>query len=340
MIKIFIIGIGGRTGSMFAYELENAGDITGVGMDREIGLIAEKKIVIQKNGIIAGPLRTKTINAKDFADSAKKELPDFVMLCTKNPVGGAVMSYYRQLAGIEKMPGLILAQNGLSAIEDARVALRSALGQEAGGVNIIRASLINGIDLKINNDGTSTISYKTPIKIAFGFLDGTGKDDSLSDVFKVAGFRAQKFSGRKVPEMENSKLFTNLIGMASAVNGLPVSVGLRDKKIFKEEVAILKEYVLAARAGGLGFVADFLGYPVKLLAQTMLLPVSLLLPFRGAFESIVAKGRNRPKDLSEIDYYNGEVVKLGKKYGIAVPVNEAIVAKAKEILEKRYGQPL
>jgi len=218
--------------------------------------------------------------------------------------------------------------------------LKEALGQEAGRVKIVRASLINGIDLKINNDGTSIISYKTPIKIAFGFLEGADKDDGLSAAFHGAGFKVQKFSGRGVAEMENSKLFTNLIGMASAANGLSVSAGLRDKKVFKQEISMLKEYVLAAKAGGHGFAADFLGYPVKLLARMMLLPVSLLLPFRGVFEGIVAKGRNRPKDLSEIDYYNGEVVRLGKKYGIAVPVNESIVAKAKDISEKFPGQAL
>ena len=32
----------------------------------------------------------------------------------------------------------------------------------------------------------------------------------------------------------------------------------------------------------------------------------------------------------EIDYYNGEVVRLGKAVGVATPVNEEIVRRAKK----------
>jgi hypothetical protein len=131
--------------------------------------------------------------------------------------------------------------------------------------------------------------------------------------------------------MENSKLFTNLIGMAAAVNGMDAGQGLRDKKVFKEEVAALKEYVLAVKKSGGGFIDDFCGYPIKFLAGLMLCPVWLLLPWRGLLADIVAKGRNRPKDLSEIDYYNGEVVRLGKRVGAATPANEEIIAKAQAL---------
>jgi hypothetical protein len=51
---------------------------------------------------------------------------------------------------------------------------------------------------------------------------------------------------------------------------------------------------------------------------------------RGFLGALVEKKRvGKPKDLSEIDYYNGEVVKLGKRFGIPTPVNEEIISRAK-----------
>jgi hypothetical protein len=181
---------------------------------------------------------------------------------------------------------------------------------------------------------TSIIGYKVPVKLGFGAIDDRGADD-LGGMMRCGGIKVQPFEGGKVLEMENSKLFTNLIGMAAAVNGMTVSAGLRDRDMFKKEVAMLKEFILAAKAAGTGFSPNFLGYPIRLLAALMLLPVGILVPFRGIFEAIVVRGRNRPKDLFGIDYYNGEVVRLGLFHGIATPVNEMIVKKAKEILMRK-----
>jgi len=52
--------------------------------------------------------------------------------------------------------------------------------------------------------------------------------------------------------------------------------------------------------------------------------------FRGLLAKAVAKGRNdKPKDLDEIDYYTGEVVKLARECGRSAPVNEKILADGK-----------
>jgi ketopantoate reductase (EC 1.1.1.169) len=156
--------------------------------------------------------------------------------------------------------------------------------------------------------------------------------------------------------MENAKLFLNLIGMAAATaqgSGEPTAAvgntdvgarlpsrkttadqGWRDKEIFKKEMAVLREFVLAVNAVRGGFAGKLGGYPVKLLARLALLPVWLLAPWRGVLAGAVAKGRNRLKDLSEIDYYNGEVVRLGKKANVPTPVNEAIIAKARALKRK------
>lgn len=329
---IYIVGIGGRTGAMFCRELQGAAKIIGVGMEYEVGAINSGKIKIQRNGNPPETLKTEVVRAEDFAVAVSQNYPDFIWLAVKNPVAKAVESYYREFKGRENIPALVLSQNGLLAINDAKIGFRAALGQDADKVRIVRVSLINGVDLKMDG-GATIISYKLPVKLGFGILDGQNSD--FKDILQASRIRAQEFKGQDVLNMENSKLFTNLIGMVSAIRGVAADQGLRDKKIFKEEIAALGEYVRAVKKSGGGFVDDFCGYPIKFLAQMMLWPLWLLLPLRGLLADIVAKGRNRPKDLSEIDYYNGEVVKLGKQFNIPTPVNEAIVTKAKEILNKK-----
>ncbi len=328
---IYIVGIGGRTGAMFCRELQGACDIVGIGMAREAQMIAAGDLKLSRGG--AGPeaLKAEVVQPDEFAKSIEKKYPDFIWLAVRNPVAAAVKFYYSQFKGKEKIPALIISQNGLSAIGDAHTALEEVLGQDADKVIIIRVSLINGIDLIIEG-GTSVIQYKIPIKLGFGAVSGQSAD--LREILLTGKIKIQEFQGADVFKMENSKLFTNLIGMAAAVNGLTVSVGFRDKNIFAQEVAMLKEYVVATKKSGGGFLDDYAGYSIKFLAGLMLLPVGLLMPFRTIFGCVVAKGRNRPKDLSEIDYYNGEVLKLGKQYNVPTPVNETIVAKAKEISAK------
>jgi hypothetical protein len=341
---IYIIGIGGRTGAMFCREFQGGCDIVGVGLERETAMIARGSLKLSRGGLAPEALKVEAVCPDDFAAAIKKKYPDFIWIATRNPVTEAVKFYYRNFKGKKDIPALVLSQNGLSAIGDARAALSEVMGQEADNVRIIRVSLINGIDLKMENEKmgqaafasaevsasqseASIISYKLPIRLGFGALAGTAAD--MKEILGSAQIKAQEFEGADVLKMENSKLFTNLIGMAAAANGMTVGAGFRDKGMFKMEVAMLREYVLAARAGRRGFLDNYAGYPIKLLAEIMLLPPGLLMPFRGLFERIVAKGRNRPKDLSEIDYYNGEAVKLGRRYGVPTPVNEAAVAKVK-----------
>ena len=330
--SIYIIGIGGRTGIMFGRELQGSCEITGIGMAREISAINGGKVKIQRSDNAPETFNVSVVNPENFGAAIEKKYPDFVWMAVRNPVSEAVKFYYRQFQGKQEIPALILSQNGLSAIRDAQAALVEVLGPEGGRVRIIRVSLINGVDLKMEDD-TAVINYKIPIKLGAGATNGENVND-LKGIFSSAGIKCQEFGGKKVLDMENSKLFTNLIGMAAAINGMPAGDGLRDKKIFKEETAMLKEFVAAVKKSGGGFADDFAGYPIKFLAQTMRLPIWLLMPFRGLFANIVAKGRNRPKDMSEIDYYNGEVVKLGQQFSVPVPVNEKITTKAKEILAR------
>jgi len=336
---IYVIGAAGRTGALFCRELQGAAKIVGAALPSEIEKIKSQKIKIARGKNPPEVFASETVSPDDFDLAIETAPPDFLWLATRNPVDKIVAFYYRYFAGQRHFPALILPQNGRSVIADARKGLKEALGQESDKVEIIRVSLINGVDLS-DSDGTSVISYKLPIKLGFGAVDcarfhlASLQGETLrrlKEVFQGAGVRAQEFRGKDVLAMENAKLFLNLIGMYSAVKGVPVGDGWQNKEIFKKEIAMLREFVLAVKISGGGFAADLGGYPVKLLAELTLLPTWLLAPCRGLFARAIAKGRNRPKDLSEIDYYNGEAVRLGKRVGVATPVNEEVIAKAQAL---------
>jgi len=118
--------------------------------------------------------------------------------------------------------------------------------------------------------------------------------------------------------------------MACALEGLSISEGFKNKEIFKKEVLALREYVKVVKANG-GRFLNFPHYPVKFLSFLFQLPIPFLFLISSLFGSLVEKERKgKAKDLDEIDYYNGAVIKLAKKARLKVPINEEILKKAKE----------
>ena len=332
--KIFVIGVGGRTGTMLAQELEKAGDVRGVGLEKEIDTIKKKRVYIEtKDGLKV--FQGKAIKSFEFQNIV---LPDIIFLTIKNPVGPVVKYYYQEIKllkrclnnnAIEKWPVLVLSQNGLSAVQAAKKALDEVLGKEAVKVPIVRMSLFNPVDGKIINDKIC-ISYSLPVRLSFGVVFGSKEIEmGMENIFKKAGIEAEKISSKKIHNMEFSKLFLNLIGMASAVKGFSVKNGFQNSEIFKEEISALREYVKAVWASGGSFL-NFFGAPVRLIAFIIYyFPSPVLIFFRKQLSKIVSKGRgDKPKDLDEIEYYNGEVIKLGEKIGLPTPVNQKILKRA------------
>jgi 2-dehydropantoate 2-reductase len=330
MKKIGIIGIGGRTGTMFAFELKKTGQVFGIGKEREISLIKEKKLFVErneKNFLFEGEL----IEEKDFP----KEIDfDFLFLTVKNPVNEAVKYYYQKIKEKKlKPPALFLSQNGIEAGEGTISVLKEIFGQNFEEIPVFRISLFNPIDRKIFNDKISIV-YSLPIKLAISKISGPNNFNQVLEIFKKAKFEFQVFQEKEWKNMEYSKLFLNLIGMASATFNLSVKEGFSKKEVFFEEILAIKEYIKVIKKAGGNFL-NFKNYPVKFFSFIFSLPNSFLLPLRKIFANLAEKERKgKPKDLDEIEYYNGAVVKLGERFGIETPINKKILERAKSCLSK------
>lgn len=322
--KIAVIGVGGRTGTMFAFELRKRMDVLGVG--RNIEKIQQKKFFIERKGKTPQLFEGRVISDSQWP--AIDFLPEIIFLTTKNPVYPIVKYYYQKAREKNIFPTLVLSQNGIGAIQDTLSALEEIFAQEHQKIRVVRMSLFNPIDRK-EKDGKVYINYSLPIRISLAKASGPGDLQDFLFLFKETGILVQEFPREKVEDMEFSKLFLNLIGMASATRELSIKEGFKDSKVFEEEVRVLKEYIKVVKRRGNGFV-NFSHYPVKFFASLIeFLPTSLLLPFKTYLAQFISKEREeKAKDLAEIKYYNGVVVHLGEENKIPTPINQKILSRA------------
>jgi ketopantoate reductase len=321
--KIAVIGAGGRTGTMFAFELGKASELLGIG--RDIEKIKNKELFVERKGNVE-LFGEKVIPGDQWLTT--DFLPEIIFLATKNPVAPVVKFYYQKFKEKNLPPAtLVLSQNGRGCIEDALSSLKEVFGQDFSKVRIVRISLFNPIDKK-KERGKNIIVYSLPIRISFAKASGPGDLKDLKSLFKKAEIKAIEFPPESFKNMEYSKLFLNLIGIASATRGLSIKKGFKKPGVFQEEVGALKEYIKVVLASNSKFL-DIPHYHTKGLTTFIrIFPTKLLLPFRNYFASLIAEGREgKPKQLDEIKYYNGAVVDLGKKVGISTPINQKIVKR-------------
>jgi len=323
MKKIAIIGAGGRIGAMFAHELKGK-DILGIGREGEVKDIKSGNILLKTNKGIE-TLKIEAINDSDFSNSF---VPEAIFLCTKNPITSVVKYYYqiiKEKGG--KIPILFVPQNGISASDEAREALKDVFGDEAEKIKSVRISLFNSVSREVI-DGKVYLSYTLPIRLCFAPMSGSFENKEIEKVFEGTGIEAESVSSENVRNMEFSKLFLNLIGMASASHGLIVEQGFKDKKVLSEEVGALREYIKIVEKSGSHFL-NFSHYPVNLMTFLFKnLPMHLIIAFRVQIGEAISKGRRgKKKDLDEIEYYNGSVVELGKKISVDAPINRLLIER-------------
>lgn len=325
MKKIAIIGIGGRTGAMFAHELKANNSIFGVGMEKEIEGIKKGNLLLKISKNPPEVFEAEMIKDSEFKNNP---IPDAIFLCTKNPIAPVIKYYYqivKERGG--EIPALFISQNGVVASEEAKTALKEIFGDDAQKIQVVRINLFNSVGREVI-DEKIYLSYSLPIRLVFGPVSGTFEPGEIKSIFNETGIEVEEFSSRNVKNMEFSKLFLNLIGMASASHGFSVEHGFQDLEVFKEEVGMMREYIKIVRAEGGSFL-NFSHYPVKLMASLFeFIPMGFLSIFRKQLGGIIEKGRKgKKKDLDEIEYYNGIVVDLGRKNKVSTIINQKIIEK-------------
>jgi len=136
--KIAVVGVGGRTGTLFAHEMRNSAQILGVARHAQMDNIKDGNILVARQGSKPTRFECNVIEEDAFT---KETAPDFILLTTKNPVAPSVRYYYQRVRQ-ETPPDLILSQNGVFAAEEARIELERIFGSNAQRIRIIRAACL------------------------------------------------------------------------------------------------------------------------------------------------------------------------------------------------------
>lgn len=215
-----------------------------------------------------------------------------------------------------KLPPLLCLSNGV----DNESMIAAALGNE----KVVYGTV------------TTAIGRRGPGDIVLEKLRGVGvaAGHPLSERL-VAALNHAFLKSRLYPHassMKWSKMLTNLISNpTSAILNLTAAQVFADKRLYRLEIAMLKECLSVMRAMDLD-VTDLPGTPVRALALATKLPLWLSKPLlskaagsgRGgkmpSFHIDLYSGRG----LSEVEFLHGAVVREGKARGIPTPVNQVL----------------
>jgi 2-dehydropantoate 2-reductase len=315
----------GAVGGMLGAQLSKAGfEVTFV--DR--GDVAEQ---IQQNGlhVLGGSSPIHLADPKvmtDLAQIPNAHKPDAIILAVKayDAVAAAKMVVHRW----PEPPVVISIINGI--------------GIEEGLESILRPDRVLAATL------TSAIQ-----KIDVGMLRiekqrGAGLAASHALAVEVAAeWKQADLNPRLYPhavQMKWSKLLTNLISNAtSAITGLPAGQVYAHRELYRLEIEALREAVRVMDA--LGFRPHNLpGVPVRLLAEAIFFPPSLIKPF---LRKMVGSGRGEKwpsfyydvgRGHSEVDWLNGAVVDHGHRLGVPTPAN-AVLTDVLNAMVKGHKDP-
>jgi len=141
-----------------------------------------------------------------------------------------------------------------------------------------------------------------------------------------------------------SKLLINLNNSVNALAGIPIREQLHDRGYRRIMATCVREGLAVVRAAGIRLAR--VGRMIPTVAPFVLsLPDAVFFRIAATMVKIDPKARSSMLDdldrgrATEVDYLNGEIVRLGDAHGIPVPVNRKIIALVKEAEAKRAGSP-
>ncbi len=160
--------------------------------------------------------------------------------------------------------------------------------------------------------------------------------ESLSSVLERAGFSVTKYPN--IMAVKWSKLFRNLNNAMFAITGLSVLEGVKFEESRFMMADVLEEALGVVNAEGIEIVPLEGHQPPDRMIASLRRPGNR--DFEIPSDEEMALRPSTWQDLhlqrgrTEVDYFNGEIVRLGQKQGRPTPLNSLLVKVAKEMAEK------
>lgn len=294
-MQIIVLGAG-AIGSVYGARLAAFHDVTLIGGRGHVD-------AINRDGLVMQGHTTGTLRLPAFTDVRRIEPGTLILLTTKvnNNAAAVAPIVDRLAAGVT----IVCVQNGLYSedivkdlVGDRALVLRAIT--QVGGV-LVRPGVVD-----------NTVAGYT-------LLESHAQSPAIAALLTEAGL-----DGRIIPdirkEMWRKAVFNCVINPTTALLGCEVG-GIVDPQLNGLKQQIVDECLAVAQADGVTFddlsaeangakVEDFVALIDRVFAGARTI---------ASMRQDLMKGRK-----TEIDHMNGAVAGLGRKYGIATPVNAAM----------------
>jgi 2-dehydropantoate 2-reductase len=285
-VKILILGAG-AIGSVYGAKLSKFHDVTLIGGAAHVEAIRRDGLVMQ--GHLDETLRLPAATRVDAIEPGT-----LILLTTKvNNNAAAVQPIVDLLpAGVT----IVCVQNGLYSenivkdlVGDRALVLRAIT--QVGGV-LVKPGVVD-----------NTVAGYT-------LLESHGQSPAIAALLTEAGL-----DGRIIPDIKKEgwrkAIFNCVINPTTALIHSEVGA-IADPRLNALKRQIIDECLAVAGADGVTFDEDFVALIDRVFAGARTI---------ASMQQDLMKGRK-----TEIDHMNGAVVDLGRRYGIACPVNAAMTA--------------
>ncbi|MDB4947069.1 MAG: 2-dehydropantoate 2-reductase [Labilithrix sp.] len=325
-LKIGVMGAG-AVGAYVGGRLAAAGaDVVLVGRPALGAEIAAHGLsVAGLDGADAASLRASDVVYRTTAASLADR--DVVLCCVKSAQTAEVA---RELAAVLPPRALVVSlQNGIGNAE----ALRASLPRDRVRGGIVGFNVVWQEGARFRQATTGPLVIESA---------GAPEEALLAERLRSAGFAVELTDDLR--PLQWAKLVMNLNNAVSALTGEPTRTLLFGEGYRRSLAALMEEAIGILRATGTT-IGKLGPLPVRLFPWLLRLPAPLLRVVASAQLKVDAEARSsmwedlvRGRD-TEIDYLNGEIVKLAKQHGLRAPRNERVVALVHEVERRRAGSP-
>ncbi len=301
-----------------------AADVLLVGRER-----LQKKITVHGLRVrgVEGDGEVPPDRVRYETDPASLAACEVVLVCVKSAQTSEVAE---QLASILPTEALVVSlQNGLRNAE--------MLGEHIDPSRVVPA--IVGFNVVSVGDGVFHSGLSGPLVL----------EDRSGTLFgrTIAALRRTGLPVETPVDIrpeQHTKLLVNLNNAVSALSGAPTRSLLLTPGYRRAVAAIVQEGVDVIRASGVR-PAPLRGVPVGLMPKVLRLPTPLVRLVTRAQMKVDPQARSSMwEDLTrgrptEVDYLNGEIVRLAERVGAAAPLNRRVVELVREAERSGSGSP-
>lgn len=285
----------GAIGSVYAAKLSVSTDVTLIGRPEHVA-------VINAHGLRMIGKEERTYRLR--AETAIPDVAPRTLLLLTTKVNGSQAALEPIVSLLREDTIVLCVQNGLQSEEIVKEIV-------AGRCAVLRAVTQFGA------------IFQEPGVIDFKAAGHTLVEDGPASADVAALLTAAGLDGRVCPtiktEVWRKLIFNCVINPITAICGTDVG-SIADARLDPLKRLVVDECLQVARADGVAFDTDFVATIARVFG-----------PSRNIASTRQDLLKGRP---TEIDFMNGAVVDLGRRFGIECPVNAALVAIVKA-LERR-----